>query len=335
MLCPFSIAFGADVWNEQYTWSYDALADTLINMNMGCESAGSDVLLQLNDFINEHNAELSVKELVDKCVDVAGSKTCGVSGNANIENWTQIVGNQQNEFCDVFVSEFVQNHNAYVEASGVAGSNNSQSYGCPANNAIDKSYECDGKYPHDAYQKNRCYNCINNAGTYEDGRCYVEVIGWACLGKGWNPDSTKNPVPCSESEKYQDCHIVRKYIDVEKTFVCDPASYMPGGKAVLSGCGQHGASAGAKHPPMNIGGTNKAQDCALPLSANTAWRSAYRKGTAIKIIYKGKEIQTSNWCMPSPDAGPWNNKNHQGSGHLSSSSLMSGGKSKSKWLSLD
>ena len=335
-MCPLSVAFGADMWDEQYTWSYDALADTLVNMNSGCESAGTDVLLQLNDFVNEHNAKLSVRELVDKCVEVAGSKSCGISDNANIDSWTQTVGNQQNEFCDVFVSEFVQNHNVYVEASGVAGPNDSQSYGCPANNAIDKSYECDGKYPHDAYQKNRCYNCINKAGTYENGICYVEVIGWACLGKGWNPNSNKNPVPCIEANKYQDCHIVRKYIDVEKPFVCDPASYMPGGKAVLSGCGQHGWSAGDKHPPMNIGGTNVKQDCALPLSSNMDWRSAYKKGTAIYIYYNGRNIKTSNWCMPSASVGPWNSDNHKGdSGHLWSSSLMNGGEYKSKWFSLD
>ena len=336
-VCPLSVAFGADMWDEQYTWSYDALADTLVNMNSGCESAGTDVLLQLNDFVNEHNAELSVRELVDKCVEVAGSKSCSISDNANIDSWTQTVGAQQNEFCDVFVSEFVQNHNDYVsaneftETSGRGGG----SYGCPSVDVINTIKKCENAYPYEVYQKRRCETCIDNAGTYEDGRCYVEVIGWACLGKGWNPKSTTNPVPCSESNKYQDCHIVRKYIDVEKPFVCDPASYMPGGTAVLSGCGQHGWGAGSKHPPMNVGGTNAKKDCALPLAANDDWRSAYKKGTAIAISYNGKNIQTANWCMPSASAGPWNSANHKGSAkHLLSSSLMAGGESKDKWLDL-
>ena len=185
----------------------------------------------------------------------------------------------------------------------------------------------------------RCTNCVKNAGTYENGICYIEVIGWACLGKGWNVQvKTPNPAPCSNAaDRYNDCHIIRKYVDVEKPFTCDPAKLIGGGKSLISGCGQHGWSAGDKHPPMNIGGTKfKAQDCQLPLSSNTGWRKAYSKGSAIGINYNGKSVTTTNWCMPSPNSSPWNSKNHTGSAtHLKPSSLMAGGESKDKWFSLD
>ena len=115
-----SLAVCADNWDEVNTWSYNGLADTLFNVSNMCELENTDMLLQLNNFVNEHDAELSVKQLVDKCIDLSnqtgGLKSCNVTDKSDIDNWTGTLGNQQNEFCDVFVSEFVQNHNKYADS---------------------------------------------------------------------------------------------------------------------------------------------------------------------------------------------------------------------------
>ncbi|MBO4672215.1 MAG: InlB B-repeat-containing protein [Alphaproteobacteria bacterium] len=211
-----------------------------------------------------------------------------------------------------------------------------QTFGCGVGSNIVASLKgCSSTYATQA-ELTKCTTCIENAGTYENGRCYIEIIGWACLGKGWTGKGTPNPIPCDAANRYNDCHIIRKYVDAEKPFVCDPVELMPGKKAVLSGCGRHGWTAGDKHPPMNIGGGGKEQDCKLPLVNNTDWRKMYTKGSAIGIVYNGKTTVTANWCMPAANSSPWNNKNHTGNSiHLSPTSLMAGGERKDKWFSLN
>ena len=213
--------------------------------------------------------------------------------------------------------------------------------GCSINSSVSTIPDaCKSHYASDANEQARCNKCVNNAGTYEGGRCYVEVVGWACLGKGWPQDNKPNsPAPCATAaNRYQDCHIVRKYVDAEKPFTCDPmTSIAPGKTALVSGCGQHGWSAGDKHPPFNLDGPNAVgQNCKLPLSSNMAWRKMYSKGSAIGVTFGGKTVTTGRWCMPSANSSPWNSSNHSGAAkHLLSSSLMGSGESRDKWFSLD
>lgn len=335
LLCPFSVAFGADVWNEQYTWSYDALANTLMDMQETCASVNTDVLLKLNDFVNEHDAKLSVKQLVDQCIDItnqnSGSTSCGISGQINVDNYSQTLSNQKNEFCDVFVSDFIDNHNRVVNKSKTTSSY----WGCTDSSGImRKKIDCANNFRTRPTEEARCEKCIDIAGTYENGRCYIEVVGWHCKGHGWNPDAAKNPASCGNDSRYQGCYIVRKYADAEKPFTCDVSSVISH-DVVLSGCAQHGWSSGDKHPVFNLDGEKyKQMNCSLPLSNNTDWRVTYTRqgGSSIGLTYNGSTKATSNWCMPSVTSIPWNKSNHTGGAtHLKASKVVGGGETIDYW----
>ena len=337
-------AFADDNYNQKNVWSYRALADTIYDLQSKYGEASATVLLELSDFVENNNAEFSVGQLVNECVDL----TKGLNGffvddnynNSEIDGWSQELTGQKNEFCDVFVSEFISNHNSYVGGENSVDSNeanvSSNTYGCSVGKGIIASLQkCNDVYQNDVRQKSRCIKCVNNAGTYESGRCYIEVIGWNCTDKGWPSVKNPNYAPCSnQSHRYSGCRIIRRYVDAEKPFTCNPDSVINGQNVVLSGCGQHGWSAGDKHPPMHVSG-NRNQDCKLPLVDNTDWRKSYRYGEAIGLNYNGKKSNTTNWCMPGAGSSPWNSENHTGGAKHLREPIMSGGESNNGWFSLD
>ncbi len=334
-LCPISFVFAADQWDEQHIWSYHALADTLENVHNQCNVDTADMLVQLSDFVNANNAELSVRQLVDKCLEISGSGACDVIDNNGIEAWTETLNKQDNEFCDVFVSEFVQNQNSYAgNMDNLDVANGSAYYGCSNyTNIIRDGRVCDKKFASNAREKSRCKNCTAVAGTYENGRCFIEIVAWNCTGKGW-VKTTNNPLKCAEANKYHDCRMIHKYVDAERAFTCDAASILGTKRALLSGCAQHGCSSGAKHPPFHITG-DKGQDCKLPLANNTAWRVPYTTGAAVGVVRNGANVMTTDWCMPAKDSNPWNSSNDNGRfKHLCAPTLV-GGQSISRWHSID
>ena len=95
-------------------------------------------------------------------------------------------------------------------------------------------------------QQNRCKKCVNHAGTYENGRCFIEILHWFCQGTGWDRQESRS---CPDNYKYQGCGMIRRYVDAEAPFTCPQ-------EGALSGCCQHGGYAGAKHPPFNLDGKN-------------------------------------------------------------------------------
>ncbi len=167
----------------------------------------------------------------------------------------------------------------------------------------------------------RCKKCINHAGTYENGRCYIEVLHWVCRDKGW---SSNNGRSCDINSQYDNCGLIRKYVDAEKPFTCPR-------DGVLSGCCQHGNSSGAKHPPVNLSGSKFIDmDCKMPLSSNLNWRIAYTNGSAIGL----SGHTTRSWCMPNASLHPWNDANQPG-GSKHCAKTIPGGSSLQYWHSLN
>ena len=208
----------------------------------------------------------------------------------------------------------------------------SGSWGCSDfKNVIRSSSMCGNTFKSNPTEKARCEKCTNVAGTYENGRCYIEIVGWHCDGHGWNAQKNKNPATCSDANKYSGCRIVRKYVDAEKPFTCDMSSVVK--NSVLSGCAQHGWSSGDKHPPFNLDGNSyEKMNCSLPLANNTGWRVTYTSGSAIGLTYKGVTKTTTDWCMPTTDSIPWNNSNHTGGAkHLKASKVVKCGSSIDYW----
>ena len=172
-------------------------------------------------------------------------------------------------------------------------------------------------------QQSRCEKCINHAGTYENGRCFIEVLHWFCQGTGWDRQESRS---CPDNYKYQGCGMIRKYVDAEQPFTCPK-------EGALSGCCQHGGYAGAKHPPFNLDGKNFYEmNCKMPLSANTGWRVAYSSGSAIRVT--GVDHAIRNWCMPNSKSAPWNDYNQKG-GAKHCATTISGGTTLQQWHKLN
>ena len=234
--------------------------------------------------------------------------------------------------CESFKQEVIQEHNQYVHNNATKVT---QAYvGCNDATGISRTVSgCSAQYSNNATELNRCKNCVNVAGTYENGRCFIEIVAWNCTGKGW-VKTTNNPLKCAEANKYHDCRMIHKYVDAERAFTCDAASILGTKSALLSGCAQHGCSSGAKHPPFHITG-DKVQDCKLPLANNTAWRVPYRTGAAVGVVRNGANVMTTDWCMPAKDSNPWNSSNDNGRfKHLCAPTLVDG-QSISRWHSID
>ncbi|MBR0212032.1 MAG: hypothetical protein IJQ55_00340, partial [Alphaproteobacteria bacterium] len=172
-------------------------------------------------------------------------------------------------------------------------------------------------------EQSRCKKCVAHAGTYENGRCYIEILHWVCREKGWDENETRS---CNQNHQYKNCGLIRRYADAEQPFTCPK-------DGILSGCCQHGNSSGAKHPPFNIeGGKFTHMNCKVPLSSNVDWRVAYDNGSAIGI--KGLSKSTRSWCMPSEKSHPWNDENQSG-GAKHCAKTISGGTSLDYWHSLN
>ena len=349
-LCPISFAFAADQWDEQHVWSYHALADTLENVYNQCNADTTDMLVQLSDFVNANNAEVSVRQLVDKCVEISGSGACDVVDNAGIAAWTETLSNQDNEFCDVFVSNFVQSQNSYVGVYNVDGVMMETGYGCPPHRAASNDdiifssvTSCERVFGNNSAQLARCTNCVGNAGSYEldkidnKYKCYIEVIAWYCTGQGkWleHDAGHANPINCAKDNKYNGCRIVRKYVDAEKPFTCDAGNFVPAETITLSGCAQHGCSGDDKHPPLYIYG-DKNQDCKTPLYQNTQWRFVKNAGTRAGFRYRGTKHNSTDWCMLNAIDGPWNKHNNDDTGHFCAGRpRLEGGQSIPRWFKL-
>ena len=171
--------------------------------------------------------------------------------------------------------------------------------------------------------KSRCIKCINHAGTYENGRCFVEILHWFCQGTGWSGQDSRS---CPDNYKYQGCGMIRKYVDAEQPFTCPQ-------EGTLSGCCQHGGSQGAKHPPFNLDGSKFYEmNCKLPLASNLDWRVAYSTGSAIRV--SGVDQPIRNWCMPSSKSAPWNDYNQKG-GAKHCATTISGGTTIQQWHTLN
>ncbi len=165
----------------------------------------------------------------------------------------------------------------------------------------------------------RCTKCVNHAGTYENGRCFIEILHWFCQGTGWDG---QDPRSCPDNYKYQGCGMIRKYVDAEQPFYCPL-------EGALSGCCQHGGSLGSKHPPFNIDGASFYEmNCKMPLSSNLDWRVVRSNGLSIWV--SGVNYATRNWCMPNSKAGPWNSHNHQGK-YTHCGATISGGTTIQQW----
>ena len=172
-------------------------------------------------------------------------------------------------------------------------------------------------------QQARCTKCFNHAGTYENGRCFIEILHWFCQGTGWSEQGTRS---CPDKYKYHGCGMIRKYIDAEQLFTCPQ-------EGAISGCCQHGGVAGAKHPPFNLDGIGFYEmNCKMPLSSNLDWRVAHNNGSAIWV--SGVNHATRDWCMPSSNSGPWNSYNHKGD-HVHCATTISGGTVVQQWHKLD
>jgi len=172
-------------------------------------------------------------------------------------------------------------------------------------------------------EQTRCTKCVKRAGTYENGRCFVEILHWFCQGTGWAGQDSRS---CPENYKYQGCGMIRKYVDVEQPFTCPQ-------EGALSGCCQHGDGSGAKHPPFNVDGDGFYEmNCKMPLSSNLDWRVAYSNGSAIHVT--GVKPAIRNWCMPSSKSAPWNDHNQPG-GSKHCSTTISGGTTIQKWHTLN
>ena len=167
--------------------------------------------------------------------------------------------------------------------------------------------------------KTRCTKCVKHAGTYENGRCFIEILHWFCQGTGW---SGQDPRSCPDNYKYQGCSMIRKYVDAEQPFTCPQ-------EGALSGCCQHGEGTDAEHPPFNIDGDSYYEmNCKMPLSSNLDWRVPHSNGSA--ILVSGVNHATRNWCMPNSKSGPWNSHNHQGK-YKHCAATISGGTTIQQW----
>lgn len=164
--------------------------------------------------------------------------------------------------------------------------------------------------------KSRCINCVNHAGSYQQGRCYVEVLHYFCQ----TPNGNNN---------YSKCGLRRKNVDVENEFTCPKDEKL----WAFSGCCQHGGSAGAKHPPINIYGNKN--NCNLPLNTNTAWRVGGNFVTDI-TTGTGEGVDTGrNWYMPKPQSTPWAHDGTTSGAHCNSLKIFTAGQHINKLYDLN
>lgn len=185
-----------------------------------------------------------------------------------------------------------------------------------SSNIIRSSQKCDSL---SGTEKTRCKKCMTHVGTYENGKCYIEIVAWTCPERGWTQETSRS---CNDAYKYNGCGIIKKYVDVEQPFTCPL-------QGEISGCCHHASDT---HPPLTIGTTIADVNCKLPLSSNLDWRIAYDNGSAIGI--GGGYPSTREWCMPNAKSHPWNEQNRQNK-WTHCGKTISGGTSLNNWYSLN
>ncbi len=132
-------------------------------------------------------------------------------------------------------------------------------------------------------EKTRCKKCVSGgiSGSYENGHCYIEVLAWNCPKRGWKQNHSWS---CSENNKYSECGMIRKYVDVEQPFCCPK-------QGAISGCCHHGGN----HPPLSVENKIVELNCKIPLASNLDWRIPYDNGSD---VYVNQQQQFRDWCMP-------------------------------------
>ncbi len=305
----YMLMFAFDVLaieNDELTkvreWSVDAIVQTAENEKFS-KGPGAETTLNILNYMKENNFNASVTGI---------NNVCSVG--------------MYSEWCNNWIETAIDSHNSMFSGGTTRTRVNCE---IPATLAIEVS-DCDAQYADNPTELERCKKCVNHAGTYEmlidtngnykRGKCFIEVNGWNCEGKGkWlvgegEPES-KHP-ECPSENRYYNCRVIRKYIDAEQDFICDAYKvYEEKGKnVVLTGCAQHGISLVSKHPPFSISPRADIVEinCRLPLRNNTDWRKLFTElGEALSITKMGgdKKFPTTNWCMPNPNGTPYNSKN--------------------------
>lgn len=304
----FSLVFAAyavesDELNKVREWNMSAVADTFGELTE--QSGFSDAaLLDMATFVNEKDGKFSVAELSNECRSNMGETECKNLVDATISN-----------------------HNNSLVGAGITpqwceGKGMESSYCANCDPGRVKWYRLEKDNRHGNADS---YACYLNSGTFEwliqedgtwdysKGTCYIEVIGWYCLGGG-----TKS---CDRNSKkgteYTDCYMVRKYIDAKKPFKCDikeVAEKHTGKKVFWAGCAQHGygQERWGKKPPFNISEKWNQYDCQFPLASHLSskdpqatdnhWRFKGGYGETPNFHADGSRLKTdttsfNTWCI--------------------------------------
>lgn len=193
------------------------------------------------------------------------------------------VGGLNAEQCTEFATSMITNTTASADyRCNAQVSEYNKRVSQPFNQVLRSTSDCNKL---SGTEKSRCNKCVNHAGSYEKGRCYIEVLHYFC-------QSGKNGA-------YSGCGLRRKNVNVEMNFTCPKNESL----WAFSGCCQHGWSHSDKHAPINIyGGQN---NCKLPLAENTDWRVGGKFVTDETTKLGEGTGPGRNWNMPLPTSTPW------------------------------